>query len=211
MQILLSKMIKLLKKLYGDAQAHLYTVEAFAMNPLHDNSKNHLLLLQSIGEAYIMCEKLKSHIKKVERINAYCLSELNGTFYDDYEKKYENDPDYEQKNTIDRPYEYILSEWDNHPLPEIDHTIIAFVEVYAEFDTKITESLIRFFPDAGPFQQSKTGEMQKKSLLNCQIDNNLKAGSLLADIEEYNLRIKRIKEIATIHGSFGEIMNLISR
>jgi hypothetical protein len=202
-------MINLLKKLYRDAEVHLYTVEAFYLNPILELKDNYELLLRSVGEAYIICQKLKSHIDKIEKIKGYCLSEINGTFYADYEKQWENDPEIQPNYNSETPYEYILNQWGNHPTPEIDLSIVAFVEVSAEFGIKFSASLMNFWPEAGPYKQNAKGEMEKVTMLDCQIDENTKAGSLLADIEYYNERLAKIKDIATNKGSLGEILKLI--
>lgn len=207
-------MINVLKKLSEDAKVHLWTIEAMAMNPLHELKEiglEHQTNFTAVGEAYIIHKKLESSIKKIKNIQKYCLSEINGTFYNDFKKQYEGDEEVHSEYTTDTVYQYILGEWSWHPALEIDHTIIAFVEVRADFSTRMTEGIMKFFPTSGPFKQTTAGEMEKVSLLDSQIDNNLKAGSLLADIQDYNERIAKIKEIATNKGNLGEILNLISR
>ena len=208
-------MINLLKKLSGDAKVHLWTIKAFAMNPLHERTQfgmDNQTIFTSVGEAYIMYEKLISNIKKIKNIQKYCLSEINGTFYNDFEKKWEKyddcEPEYTPNDTV---YQYILGVWDNHPSPEIDHTVIAFVEVKAEFNTAMMGGFTKFFPEAGPYKQNAEGEMEKVSMLDFQVNDNLKAGSMLANIEEYNERVSKIREIAKNRGNLGEILDLISK
>ncbi len=211
---LLQTMINILKQLSKDAKVHLWTLKAFAMNPiseLKEMGMEHNTILTSVGEAYIMYEKLLSNIKKIERIQKYCLSEINGTFYNDFEKQWEDCDDCKPEYTPETVYKYILGEWDNHPSPEIDYTVIAFVEVKAEFSTAMMGGFTKFFPEAGPYKQNSEGEMEKVSMLDFQVNDNLKAGSMLANIEEYNERIAKIKEIAKNKGNLGEILDLIGR
>lgn len=206
-------MISVLKKLSKDAKVHLWTLKSFAMNPLHELKEigmEHQTIFTAVGEAYIMYEKLLSNIKKIENIQKYCLSEIKGTFYDDHQKQLDGYDETPPEYTPDTVYEYILNQWSWYPSPEIDHTVIAFVEVSADFSTRMTEGIMKFFPTAGPYKETTDGEMEKVELLDCQIDNNLKAGSMLAAIEEYNNRITTIKRIATEKGSISEILRIIS-
>lgn len=207
-------MIDLLKKLSGGANVHLWTVRNFAMNPLHELKEigmDYNTLLISVGEACVMCEKLENSIRSIEAIEKYCVSEIKGTFYEDFEKQWEKyaDSDIKPEYTPDTVYKYILGIWDSYPKPEIDDTVKAFVEVSAEFNTEMMGGIVKFFPEAGLFKQNKDGEMEKSSLLEHQIDENLKAGSTLAAIEDYNERLAKIKAIATNKGNLGEILKLI--
>jgi hypothetical protein len=205
-------MISILKKLSGDVNTHLWTIESFAMNPLHERKQfgmDNRTIFTSVGEAYIMHKKLLSNIKKIESIQKYCLSEINGTFYNDFEKQWEEFEDCEPEYTTETVYEYILGEWDHHPAPEIDHTIIAFVEVNAEFSTALTGAITKFFPAAGPYKQNAEGKMEKVSALDSQIDDNLKAGAMLANIEEYNERLAKIHHIALLKGKEGTIADIL--
>ncbi|HZK94373.1 MAG TPA: hypothetical protein VFC67_09215 [Prolixibacteraceae bacterium] len=203
-------MINLLKTISKDVNAHLWMIEAMGLNPIasqvpqsHQDS-----MAKDISRTYLMKRRLEYAISNLESIRKYCLSEINGTFYDDFEKRWEG-TDIEPKYTIDTPYEYILGIWDNHPSPEIDIITKAFIECMGSLNTKVLFKMLEICPEAGPYKQNKDGEMVKSNMSDCQIDDSLKAGSMLAAIEEYNERLIKIQEIAKNRGNLGQILTLI--
>jgi len=205
--------INLLKTISKDVNSYLWMIEAMGLNPLHlQRPESHQdMMLKSIGRTYLMKRRLEISIDNLESIRKYCLSEINGTFYNDYEKQFEQfegseiAPEY----TTDTPYEYILRVWDNHPSPEIDIETKVFIECSASINTEIVFSILKFFPKAGPYKEGEDGEMVKQNLSDCQIDDSLKAGSMLAAVEEYNERLVKIQEIAKNRGNLRQILTLI--
>jgi hypothetical protein len=115
----------------------------------------------------------------------------------------------ERGYTNDLPYEYILGIWDNLPFPEMNKDISDFIERHCNLSTVMLGGLEQFFPGIAPHKINSEGEMEKVSVLDCQIDDNLKAGSMLAAVEDYNERLAKIREIAKNKGSLGEILKLI--
>ena len=206
-------MINLLKAISKDVNAHLWMIEAMEFNPLHLNRPQlqQDTMLKSIGRTYLMKRRLECAISNLESIRKYCLSEINGTFYDDYEKRWEQFEDSEiaPEYTADTPYKYILGIWGHHPSPDIDLETKVFIECSASLNTEMIFSLLKFCPEAGPYQKNEDGEMVKSNLSDCQIDDSLKAGSMLAAVEEYNERLVKIQEIAKNRGNLGEILTLI--
>jgi hypothetical protein len=204
-------MIDLLKTISKDVNAHLWMCESMGLNPLHllRAPEHEHALLEDIGRTYLMKRHLEESIESLERIRKYCLSEINGTFYNDFEKQWEGNAEIEPKYTVDTPYEYILATWENYPNPEIGIELIAFVECSVSMSIGLTKCLIDFFPEAGPYRENNEGKMEKVSLSDIQIDDNLKAGSMLSDIEEYNERLAKIKQIAIDRGNLGNIITLI--
>lgn len=203
-------MINLLKKVTKEVNKHLWMIEMFWFNKanIEMEDTHEEIILKSLARTYLMKREAEEATKCIERIKKYCLSEINGTFYNDFEKKYEGsdiEPNYNQ----DTPYQYILGALEKEPSPEIGFETKIFFEQYPSIGTKLLGGLVNFIPEAGPYKQNEVGEMVKVSVTECEMDDNLKAGSMLSAIEEYNLRISKIKAIAKNHGNIGAILILI--
>lgn len=205
-------MIKFLNKLAKDLKEDLWLMESMTFSERFEKLEDtdQMWRIYKLGGTYIMMRQVEHAISSVEQIQKYCLSEINGTFYDDFEKQWEG-TDAESKYTADTPYQYILGIWDNLPFPEMNKDISDFIERHCNLSTVMLGGLEKFFPGIAPHKINSEGEMEKVSVLDCQIDDNLKAGSMLAAVEDYNERLAKIREIAKNKGNIGEILNLISR
>ena len=208
-------MIKFLTKLAKDLKEDLWLMESMTFSNRFEELENEKQTWQvyKLGETYLMMRHVEHAISSIERIQKYCLSEINGTFYDDYYKEWEG-TDCESKYTATSPYEYIFGIWDNLPTPEMNKDISDFIEKHCDLGNVMMGGLAKFFPGIVPHKQNSEGEMEPVSILDCQIDDNLKAGSMLADLEDYNERLLEIRKIAFCkgnEGNLGDILNLISR
>lgn len=205
-------MIKFLTKLTKDIKEDLWLMESMTFSDIFNKlaEEDQAWRVYKLGETYLMMRHVEHAMNSIERIEKYCLSEINGTFYDDFEKQWEG-TDVEPNYTSETPYKYILGVWDNLPFPEMKKDISDYIQRHCDFSTAMMGGLTKFFPEAGPYKQNSEGEMEKVSILDCQIDDNLKAGAMLADVEEYNERLAKIQEIAEKKGSLGEILDLLGR
>ena len=203
-------MIKFITKLAKDAKEHLWLLESMAFsdvfNRLEETDQAYRIYI--LGETYLMLRHIEHSKSSLERIEKYCLSEINGTFYDDYEKQWEG-TDIEPEYTAETPYKYILGIWEHLPNPDLGSDISEFIEKNCSIGTALTQGITKFFPTAGPYKQNSEGEIEKVSMLECQISDNMKAGSMLAALEDYNERLAKIREIAKNKGTLGEILKLI--
>jgi len=205
-------MIKFLTKLTKDLKEDLWLMESMTFSEHFDDFEetDRMWRIYTLGGTYLMLRQVENAKSSIERIHKYCLSEINGTFYDDLLKQWEGS-DMEQAYNAEMPYEYILGIWDNLPFPEMNLDISDFIEKHCNIGNALMGGLEQFFPTIVPHKQNSEGELEPVSFLECQIDDNLKAGSMLAAVEEYNERLAKIREIATNRGNLGEILNLISR
>ncbi len=206
-------MIKLLKAILQDVNVHLAMIEVLEFNPLHMNKPIYQQydMLKNIGHTYIMKRRLEISISKLQSVSKYCLSELNGTFYEDHEKQYEDLHEEDYKYTSDEPYNRILSIWDTHPSPDIDINVKAFVDCYPTISTGLDKLFSSFCQEAGAYRKNKDGEIEKVTIFDTQVAENLRSGFMLSAIEEYNDRIGLIHQIATERGSLSEILLLIGK
>ncbi len=204
-------MIKFLTKLTKDLKEDLWLMESMTFSDIFNKleEEDRAWRIYKLGEFYLILRHVEHAKNSIERIQKYCSSEINGTFYDDFEKQWEG-TDVEPNYTSETPYNYILGVWDNLPFPEMKKEIFDYIDKHYGLSTAMMGGFTKFFPEAGPYKQNAEGEMEKVSMLDYQIDDNLKAGSMLADIEEYNERLAKIKEIATNKGNLGEILKLIN-
>lgn len=205
-------MIKLLKKLEKDLTMYMGMLEPIVYNKFFFTEKDETdraFHFYIIGEHYVLRQRVKKTLRDIESIQAYCLAEINGTFYSDYLKEYEN-TDMETKYTNNTVYEYISGCWEMLPEPSLPESIKDFIHVNASLGSKLTEGLVKFFPTAGPYKENSEGEMEKVSVFDCQVSDNLAAGAMLANVEAFNARIEKIKEIAENKGNLGEILRLIN-
>ena len=73
----------------------------------------------------------------------------------------------------------------------------------------MNQGLQKFFPEIKPHKVNSKGEMEPVSFIDCDIEDQLKAGSEIAAVDEFNDRLKKIKEIADNKGDFEKILALI--
>ena len=164
-------------------------------------------MIYHIGLIHIYKRRTQQRVSKIEEIRKYCISELKGSFHEDYLKKWDNS-DLATKYHPNLVFEYILGCWSNFPTPEIDIEVACFVSDHYELESKLTEGLMKFAPEAGPYNIDEEGEAHKLNLSDVQINNSLKDGSMQANIEEYNFRIDKIKILAENKGNLAEIIRL---
>lgn len=203
-------MIEFLNSLATSLKQDLWLIETMFFNPLFEKHsyKSKELRYSVFGKKVLMQRKLDNLIHKMENIRSYCQSAINGTFYEDHLKQWEG-TDAEGDYTENTPYNYILMAWEMYPTPILGTDIKEWIEENAQLSTAMNQTIEKFCPEAGPYKQNEKGEMEKVSVLDCQIDDNLNAGATLVNVDVANKRIELIKQIAEQKGSLEEILNLV--
>lgn len=202
--------MEILKAINRELKPTLYLLENMAMNDqfvaLSPEKQDNRF--QMIGETHLMMRKIRIIEKAVESMRKACLSEINGTYYEDCVKPYEDDES-EYDSEINNVYTNILMYWDFYPNPHIGDDIADMVDRYSEVSNALTSGLMSHFPGIKPYAQNADGELEETTLTDVQISSSLKAGALLSGINVFNSRMQEIKEIAEQKGNLGTILELL--
>lgn len=203
-------MIKLLNQIIKTLSFETEFIQLSLMNPDLLKKKGEdaeMLYFMILGEKQFMLYKSHKRLNAINSIREHSISELRGTYYEDYEKRWAG-TDMERPYTQHMVYGSILSNWDFKPSLLIEPEVIDIIDKHADLDSKLTEGLMKFAPGAGPYVFSEDGEAHKQSLFDVQLNNAIKAGSAMTSIEEYNVRIEQIKILAENQGNLAEIIRL---
>lgn len=203
-------MEKFLTKILKGFQESLWLMETMQFNPLSKRRsyEDQRTAFSFIGERYVLSRRIEITLSNIKRIKEYCISEINDTFYNDHLKEWEGS-DLETTYTKDKPYNYILGCWDNYPDLELPESVKEFIELDAGIDATLNKGLQKFFPEIKPHKINTEGEMKPVSFVECDMGDQLKAGSEIAAVDEFNERIKQIKNITEQKGDFERILALI--
>jgi hypothetical protein len=166
------------------------------------------LTLYKIGCNRFMAYVIDHFISAVESIKKHCVSELSGTYYEDFLKEYEN-TDMAQEYTPNLVYESILSWWTVRPNLFLTDDIMVFVELQASLDSNLTKFMIDFLPaDCGPFNFDEEGNAHRVNITDTQVSNSLKAGETISQMLQINENIEEIRRLAEAKGSLAQIIRL---
>jgi hypothetical protein len=149
-----------------------------------------------VGKIYLLKAELSNVIFKFERIKEYCISEINGTFYEDELDGWTEDYNPQKDNA----HSYILRMFEDDDFILSDE-LKKYISSIADYNLQMTGALFGLLGEIGANTATSGRMLQEQYRQDYKTQANL--------LECYDSFLQQLKTLAETKGNLGQIIKFV--